>query len=171
MLYLVSLFLHVIGALIYSASLTIEWLCQSKLKKAGSTDKLNDWLGTYSSLPIISGISWLLLLLPGIYMMAVIWKSAAWVTVALVGFIVLILIGSFVTGKRMRPIIKEIKASGYSSDVQSKLGDKMLFLSLKSRTTLTIGIVFLMTIKPGLSDSILTLSVALLLGLLPVKSR
>jgi len=169
MLYLIALFLHVIGALLYSASLAIEWLCQFRLRKAETSDKFNEWFAAYSKLPIISGIAWLLLLVPGIYLMVVIWNNAAWANIAMAGFFLLIIIGSLINGTRMKPLIKEIKSSGYTSAIRNKLDDQMINFSLKARTTLTIGIVFLMTVKPGLSDSIITLIISLLLGFLPVN--
>ena len=169
MLYLVALFLHVTGSLLYSASLAIEWLCSSKLRKAESTDKFSEWLSTYSYLHMISGIAWVLILIPGIYMMAVIWKNAAWVTTAFTGFLLLVIVGSIVTGKKMKPIINEFKISGYTSGISKMINDQILNLSLKTRTTLTIGIVFLMAVKPGLSDSILILLISILIGFIPFK--
>jgi uncharacterized membrane protein SirB2 len=168
MLYLVSLFLHVIGALLYFASLSIEWLCHIKLKGAESSDKFNEWLSIYSSLHMISGISWILILVPGIYMMAVIWKDAAWLTTAFVGFLLIVIVGSIVTGRKMKPIINEIKTAGFTPGIQNLFDNQVLNFSLKVRTTLTIGIVFLMTVKPGLSESIMTLLISLILGFLPV---
>jgi len=169
MLYLVSLFLHVIGALLYSASLAIEWLSFSKLKKTESADRFNELLSTYSSLHMISGIAWVLILIPGIYLMVFVWNNIAWANIALVGFILLAIVGSMITGMRMKPITTEIKNSGYSHDIRKKFNDPKLNFSLKARTTLTIGIVFLMTVKPNLSDSIVTLLISILLGFLPLK--
>jgi len=169
MLYLVFLFLHVIGALIFSASLAIEWLSLSKLKKAESTDKVTEWLATYSSLHMISGIAWLLLLIPGIYLMIFVWNNAIWANIALAGFLLLAVVGSMISVMRMKPIINEIKNYGYTPGFRIKLNDQLLNFSLKARTTLTIGIVFLMTAKPGLSESIITLIIALLLGFLPIQ--
>jgi hypothetical protein len=171
MLYLVFLFLHVIGALLYSASLAIEWFSFTKLKKAESSDKFNEWLSTYSSLHMISGISWVLILVPGVYLMVFVWNNIAWANIALAGFLLLAIVGSMITGMRMKPIMNEIKNSGYTPEIQNKLDDWMLNFSLKTRTSLTIGIVFLMTVKPGLSGSIMILVISILLGFLPVKSR
>jgi undecaprenyl pyrophosphate phosphatase UppP len=169
MLYFISLFLHVTGALLYSASLAIEWLSFTKLKKADSSDKFNDWLSIYSSLHMLSGIAWVLILFPGIYLMVFVWHNIAWANIALAGFLLLAIVGSMITGMRMKPIKNEMKNNGFSEDIKNKLNDQMLNFSLKARTTLTIGIVFLMTIKPGLSDSIMTLVIALLLGFWPVN--
>jgi hypothetical protein len=101
--------------------------------------------------------------------MAVIWKNAAWVTTAFTGFLLLVIVGSIVTGKKMKPIINEFKISGYTSGISKMINDQVLYLSLKARTTLTIGIVFLMAVKPGLSDSILILLISILIGFIPFK--
>ena len=168
MLYLVFLFFHVIGALLYSGSLAIEWASFTKMKKAESSEGFNDWFKIYSSLHMISGIAWVLILIPGIYLMVFVWNNIAWANIALSGFLLLTIVGSMLTGMRIKPIKNEIKTSGFSPEIRNKLNDQLLNFSLKARTTLTIGIVFLMTVKPVRLDSILALLVSLLIAFIPL---
>jgi len=50
----------------------------------------------------------------------------------------------------------------------------LLWIAIQTRVAIALGIVFLMTVKPDLSRSLLTIGVAIVLGLvsaLPIRGR
>ena len=46
-----------------------------------------------------------------------------------------------------------------------RLHDPFLWASIQTRVVVALGIVFLMTVKPGLEEALLTIGVAIILGL------
>jgi|GEM_PF-4333499 len=69
MLYKIVLFLHVSGALLLFAAITIEWFFIMNIRKAGSLENIKGSLTLYSFFSKIGQISMILILFPGIYMM------------------------------------------------------------------------------------------------------
>jgi hypothetical protein len=52
-----------------------------------------------------------------------------------------------------------------SPTFRQQLGDPLLWTSIQTRAAIALGIVFLMTVKPGLGEALLTIGLALVLGL------
>jgi len=48
---------------------------------------------------------------------------------------------------------------------RQRLQDPFLWTSIQTRVAIALGIVFLMTVKPGLGGALLTIGVAIILGL------
>jgi hypothetical protein len=76
-------------------------------------------------------------------------------------------LGNAVTGRRLRAIGQALKRErGPLSDaLQAAMQDGRLLASLHTRVAVGLGVVFLMTVKPDLVGSLLTLGVAILVGL------
>jgi hypothetical protein len=91
----------------------------------------------------------------------------AWVTIALGAVVLLVVLGAILTGRRIAPIGRSIAAESGTifSTLRLQLDDPLLWASLRIRTAITLGIVFLMTVKPDLLGSLLTMGVAVVLGL------
>ncbi|MFZ0452922.1 MAG: hypothetical protein WCE54_14440 [Ignavibacteriaceae bacterium] len=58
-----------------------------------------------------------------------------------------------------------------SPELRSHLNNNALILSLKIRTAVFLGIIFLMTVKPSLTGSIVTLIASVILGFIPLKNN
>jgi hypothetical protein len=172
MLYKIALFLHVTGALMLCSAIAIEWLCIINLRKTDSLDRVKESLFYYSKLGIIGDIAAFLVLIPGIYMMVVVWGKASWGILGLFGLLLIGFIGGTMTGKKMKKIREIIKTENRSSkEVINILKDKSLWISIKLRTTILVGVVFLMTVKPELTGSIITIIVSIILGTLPLPGK
>jgi hypothetical protein len=67
----------------------------------------------------------------------------------------------------MAPIGQSVAAESgpIPSTLRQRLDDPLLWASLRIRTAITLGIVFLMTVKPDLLGSLLTIGLAAVLGL------
>ena len=172
MFYKIALFLHVTGALMLFASMVIEWLSIINIRKASIPENIKTSIFNYSKLAVIGPISILLILIPGIYMMAVVWKNASWIIIAFIGMILLAIIGGAVTGRKMKAINKIVSdENNVSGELRSLLNNNSLILSLKIRTAVFLGIIYLMTVKPSLTGSIVTLIVSVFLGYIPLKTK
>ena len=172
MFYKIALFLHVTGTLLLFAAIVIEWLCIIDFRKSTDFENIKGAIFSYSKSVIISPIAILLILVPGIYMMTLGWENASWIIIAFVGMILLAVIGGVLTSKKMKAIKKIVsKENKVSSELRSLLNNNSLILSLKIRTTVLLGIIYLMTVKPDLTGSIVTLIVSVILGFIPLKTK
>ncbi|GAA4301457.1 DUF2269 family protein [Compostibacter hankyongensis] len=170
MWYKIALFLHVIGALLLCTALVIEWLCILNLRKADTPERIRESVFNYSALSKIGGTAMLLILIPGFYMTAMVWKDASWIMIALAGLLLLGIIGGVVTGRKMNKIKKMVKTGNNSvQEFKPLLNKNSLWLSIQIRTFLFLGIIFLMTVKPGLAGSITAILISILVGFLPLR--
>ena len=172
MIYRIALFLHVTGALMLFAALAIEWLFVINIRKAMAIESIKKSFFNYPKLTAIGSIAIFLILIPGIYMMAVVWKNASWIIIAFIGMILLAIIGGAVTGRKMKAINKIVSnENNVSGELRSLLNNNSLILSLKIRTAVFLGIIYLMTVKPSLTGSIITLIASVIIGFIPLKTN
>ncbi len=172
MLYKTALFLHITGALMLFASIALEWLSIFQIRKALDFENIKQSIFYYLKLRTINLITILFILIPGIYMMSAVWKNAIWISVSFIAIIFMAVIGGTVTGRKMKNI-KIILSNGKNISPMLKeiLNDNMLMYSLKIRTVVFLGIVFLMTFKPSLTGSVTVFITSVILGFIPFAPR
>ena len=174
--YLIAKFIHIVGALGVFVVLGVEWLSLKNLRQASSITQLLEWTRITSSVQRLGGISMVSILISGFYMMAVARIHADWLIVAFVSLILLGLLAAVVTGRRMAAIQQSIskETASISPSLYRQLHQPLLWIVMQLRVAIGLGIVFLMTAKPDLIGSLVTLSLAIVLGLasaLPVLKR
>ncbi len=131
-LYSVALFLHIVGALVLIALLTIEGVA---LKLGSDSSRLNRVLG-----PISAG----LILFPGLYMVATQAGWTAWVLVGIVSWVSIAVLGAG-TGVTL---------------MTGRLSRQAAAISWATRVGVALGVVFIMTTKPGLAISLIAVIAA-----------
>jgi hypothetical protein len=175
-LYSFALFLHIIGAVGLFIALSLEWISLWYLRRVATVEQARPWL-TLSGLPgrvhLVSGAA---ILLPGIYMMATVWGGVAWIILTLAAMLLMIVLGMALTGRRMATIEAALttERGPISHALHQRLRDPLLWASIQLRIAIALGIVFLMTVKPGLGGALLTIGAAVVLGLtsaLPARNR
>jgi len=144
-LYSVALFLHVVGALLLFVTLTVEGVALRQA--APPLLRLNRIVGPLSALGV---------LLPGLYMAATSWGWVAWIVVALASWLAIAVLGA-VNGIR-------IVALERSADLPTRVGNPMFLISWMTRVGLALGVVFLMTIKPGAVAAVVAIVIAAAAG-------
>jgi hypothetical protein len=174
--YSFALFLHIVGALGLFIALGLEWTSLWYLRRATTAEQVNQWLLVFALLRRIYPISWATILLPGFYMTATVWSRAAWIGIALAAIILIVVLGMALTGRRMAAIGPAVAAErgSLSPTLRQRLRDPLLWASIQTRVAIALGIVFLMTVKPGLGGALLTIGLAVVLGIasaLPAWSR
>lgn len=121
---------------------------------------------------MIGGIGMILILVPGIYMMAVVWHNAAWIVIGFIDMVLIGAIGGIMTGRKMGRMKND---AGTSEDVTPELRKRMLdnslVLSIRLRTFLLLGVVYMMTVKTTMSASVIVLIISILLGFVPIGPR
>lgn len=113
----------------------------------------------------VGGPSMLLVLASGIYLATVFWKwQGHWFHFGLLGVIIVAALGITITARRLARLHKSLNEPG--SDTLALRSDPMLVVSLVMRALLLVGIVFLMTVKPGADTSLGVLGISLVAGVL-----
>lgn len=144
-LYSVALFLHVVGALLLFVALTVEGVALRQA--APPLLRLNRIVGPLSALGV---------LLPGLYMAATSWGWVAWIVVALASWLAIAVLGA-VNGIR-------IVALERSTHLPTGVRNPTFLISWMTRVGLALGVVFLMTVKPGAIAAVLAILIAAAAG-------
>ena len=170
--YKIALFLHITGALLLVAAMSLEWLGVFNLRKSDSAENIRESIKLYSTISKAGGVSMILILFPGIYMMSAWRDNASWIIIGFVGLILLGAIGGIITGRKMRGLKKMLSGNKVESIIiKSGLPINSFLFSIKIRTMILFGVVFMMSVKPDMIGSLITLAVAILLGIIPLRSK
>jgi hypothetical protein len=165
-LYLLVLFLHIIGAVLLFTGLGMEGIILKRLNMATTSEQLLSWGPSMKLLPAVFGSAAVLLLLSGIYMVAETWGWTAWVIIGLLLLIVLSGAGSM-GGKKIAGVLKSLKGNEpLTTEIKEKLSLPFLIRSYKIRASVVLGIIFIMTIKTGWLESIAAIIIAFVVGLI-----
>jgi len=159
-----ALFLHVIGAIGYSAGVIITLLGLVALRRAQRVEQVRTLVGLVGLSDPVAIVSALLILSAGIYMTVTVWGwQTAWINVALVTIVLLAALGVAVIEPRRKAIAKvanEAADGPLSSLLDERIHDPVLGIALHTLVGLLLGIIFLMTNKPALDASILAIVIA-----------
>ena len=135
-LYSIALFAHIIGAVLVFVLLTIEGL---GLRFGFEYAQLNRMLGPVSAV---------LVLVPGLYMMAAQWGWAGWIVTGIAAYVLIAGVGAY-TG---------------ISVMRGRMNRRTAVVSWLARIGLALGVAFIMTVKPSLIASVAAVLVGVVLG-------
>jgi len=169
MAYHLALYLHILGAFGLIAAITVEAIGLRGLRSATRSDDALMWLGISRGIVMrLAPASLGLILVTGLYMMATTWGPRGWILVALASLVLLAVVGAFATGMRMARVGAALgHARGpLSEGLRSSLRDPVLLTSLWVRSAIVLGIALLMTLKPPGLASLVTIVLAVAIGLL-----
>ncbi len=174
--YSIVLFLHIVGALGFFVVLGLEWIGLWQLRSAILPEEVRVWMGIFKSTNPLGFVSMLTTVITGLYMMLTVWRGVAWILVVLGSLVLEIVLFVVLTGPRMAAIGQTLAAEKrpVSQTFHSLANHPLLWISVQTRVAIVLGIVFLKIAKPGLGGSLLTIGVAIVLGLasaLPVLRR
>jgi hypothetical protein len=164
--YSIVLFLHIVGALGLFVALGLEWISLLSLRRVGTIEPAREWLRVFGLVRWVGPISMGLLLLSGAHMMRAVWGGVAWIVIALATLVLMAGLG-VLNGRRLAAIGRATATEGgvLSPAFRQRLHDPLLWTSIQTRVAIAVGIVFLMTVKPDLEGTLLTIGVAIILGL------
>ena len=135
-LYSIALFAHIVGAILVFVLLTIEGL---GLRFGFDYAQLNRVLGPVSAV---------LILVPGLYMMATQWGWAGWI----------------VTGIASYALIAGVGAYTGISVMRGRMNRRTAVVSWLVRIGMALAVAFVMTVKPSLVFSVTAVLVGVALG-------
>lgn len=174
--YLIAKFIHIVGALGFFVALGVEWFSMRHTWQSATSEQARERLLISTSAHRVGMPSMLLALISGFYMMATVWGPVAWIIVSLAALILLIVLALMLTRPRMAMIMQGLatERGTLSPSLHALLHNSLLWLSLRMRVNIALGMVFLMTVKPNLAGSLLTFGVTIVLALasaLPIFGR
>ena len=174
--YSIALFLHIVGALGFFIALGLEWTGLSQIRSATTLEQVRGWMGILKNVRKFGFVSMLTTVVTGLYMLVAYWGGVAWIYVTLGSLVLVIAFAQVLTAPRMVAIGQAVaKEKGFLSQSFYNLANHpILWLSIQTRVAILLGMIFLKIAKPALGGSLLTIGVAIVLGLasgLPVARR
>lgn len=156
-IYYTVLFIHVVSAIGLFIALAAEGAILFRIRSAQSVEEARFFIRVFQRLRTVAIPSFLGVLLGGMYLASRWGRGISWIPLALGATLLIMLIGGFVTGiriARLRKVLSntENEVSIEASSAMAK--DPVFLLSYGLRVGLGLGIVFLMTAKPGLLGSL-----------------
>ncbi|HEU4366529.1 MAG TPA: hypothetical protein VFT13_13820 [Candidatus Krumholzibacteria bacterium] len=168
-LYPFLIFLHVVGGVGIFMALGIEVVALGRLRRAETSADARAWMGLMKVSARMGPVSMLTNLATGVWMMVRWWGPQPWLHAAMIAVVAIALIGGIVTRRGMRRLRGALAAES-GPDLSGAFGGlrshHALAASLRVRAALAVGILALMTMKPGIAGSFLALAAAIVAGLL-----
>lgn len=173
--YTLVLFAHILGALGLFVVVSFQWISIIRLRRARTVEQVREWSSLSGGAERVEQVSGLLVLGAGIYMATTLeaWR-VAWVLVSLVTFLTIATLAAVVNIRRL----KAIHATSGEADTAAHLiptqllrqiNDPVLWTAVHTTAFMLLGIVFLMTNKPGLVGALTTIVVAIILGVVSAQ--
>ncbi len=172
--YSIALFLHIAGVLGFSVALGLEWTGLLQIRSAVRQEQVRGWMVILKSVRSFGFASMLTTVLTGVYMMLAVWGGVAWVIISIGALVLVIALSVVLTGPRMAAIGRACTTASTSSPFHSLASHPLLWMSIQTRITIALGIVFLKVARPDLAGSLLTIGIAIVLGIasaLPVSRQ
>ena len=170
-LYSLALFVHIVGVLGLFMGIGLQWIIVQRLSKAQTVAQVREGTSLIALQEKLWPTAALLILLAGIYMTVTAWGwSTPWIDVSLAALLGQGALGGALINRRLKAIhtgvaATEAPAGAFSPGLKRQITDPVLRTAVQINAVTGLGVVFLMTTKPGLVGSLITLVVALLLGI------
>ena len=164
--YAFALFLHIVGALGFFVVQGVEWIGLSQIRNAILPEAAHAIIGVIKRTNRLGFVSILTTVATGIYMLLTYWGWVAWILVVLGSLVLEIVLFVVLSGSRMAAIEQALDTEerSVSQTFHDLVNDPILWISIHTRTAILLGIVFLKIAKPDLGRSLLTIGIAIVLG-------
>ncbi len=168
--YTIALFLHVLGAIGLFIAMSLFLVSVVHVRQAQTVEQVRDWISLAIKAGQGIGGSSLILLVPAIYMVLTVWGfGTPWVLASLIVFVLQWALGFAIGGRHAATVLQAAKAvplGPVPSALREQISSPALWLGEVIRIALLVGVVFLMTNKPGLAGTLIALGGALVIGLI-----
>lgn len=165
--YSIALYLHIVGALGVSVALGLEWTGLTQLRSATAGEQVRAWMGILKNVRKVGFVSMLTTVITGIYLMVSVWGAEAWIIVTVGSLVLMIVLAQVLTASRMAAIGQDLitKKGAITQEFYNRADNPLLWISIQTRVAIALSIVFLKIAKPDLIGSLLTVGVAIVLGI------
>ena len=165
--YSIALFLHIVGALGVFVALGLEWTGLRQVRDAISPDQALGWMKILKNTNKVGFSSMLTTVITGIYLVLKAWGWVPWILVVLGSLVLVIVLSAALSKPRMVAIGQVLaKETGpVSQTFHNLVNNPILWISIQTRVAIALGIIFLKIAKPESGGSLLTIGVAMVLGI------
>jgi hypothetical protein len=169
-LYKIVLFLHIFGVVLMFAAVGITISTMLAMLLSKETKTLRIWSAWAVKMDGLLPVSVIFVLLPGLYLVFSTWGwKIAWVNTSLITLLAMTFAGPIINLRRLKAILNLANSESQptpSSELLAKVRDRVLWNTVSIMCMLLVGIIYLMTVKPGMSGSFVTLGISIILGLI-----
>jgi hypothetical protein len=163
--YSIALFIHILSLLAATVAMSLATLAGVRLRGARTSTEATAWLALNGRVVPVFPIASLGLLASGVYMTQASWTwSTPWIDAALVGLALIVALGSGIEGSRGRALTRELESAGLSPRARRMLRDPVSWSAKLTTLTLFLALVFVMTLKPAAIGCLVTVSTAVMAG-------
>ena len=163
----IALFLHIVGALGFFVALSLEWTDLRQIQSAILPEQVRAWMGILKNTNKVGFPSMLTTVITGIYMVLNGLGWVPWILVVLGSLVLVIILSVVLTKPRMVAIGQALamEKGNVSQNFHNLVNHPVLWISIQTRVAIALGIVFLKIAKPDLGGALLTIGVAIVLGI------
>ena len=166
--YNLALFAHILGTMALLGAALTECLMLLGVRRARSAQAVREWIGLRRLIVPAFPLSSVLIVVSGIYLMLAQWRwSDPWILIGLIGQVAIGVSGAAIQGPRLQAIQHAVQGAPDGPvpiEVAERIHDPVVWGEICTSTAGVLGIVFLMTFKPDLLGSLITMAVALAAG-------
>jgi hypothetical protein len=162
-IYAVALFVHILGAVLLFAALTVEGVALRQLSRASGPGEAASAAGMLRLNRIVGPLSALGIVGAGLYMTATSWGWRPWLVTG-IGAWVLVAAAGAVNGMRLLSLERRLSGAADRADAFLPIRDLLLRVSWSARVGIAFGVLFLMTVKPGWTGAIAAIAIAAAAG-------
>ena len=168
--YRVVLYLHLLALLVGVSAGVLESVCLFRLRAAETLADAVPWGRLAGQTERAFPVAIVGLFASGAYMTSEVWTwGTGWLDVAIAGLVVLGLQGPLVAGRRAQALKQALQANGpgpLGSAARRLTRDPALWAASFANEGLVLGIIWDMTLKPGLAGSIAAVVIGYAAGVL-----
>jgi len=147
-----ALFVHMLGLVTMFGGFAVHARAGARLRKSTNLAQARSWLELLESSARMFPAGTLLLLVSGLYMTFSRWKAMPpWIVAAMSGLLIIWFTGAAVAGRHLRTLRAAADGSNgtVSQELSTSIANPFPWIVLASLNGLAIGIVFVMSLKPG----------------------
>lgn len=165
-LYSFVLFIHVVSAIGLFVGLAVEGCVSIRIGRAADIEQMRFFARAFDRLRWIFIPSFAGILFGGLYLGYRYGRGTFWIPTALIATLAIMIIGGLMTGRPMGRLKRAtVNAETAFDGLLAQAKSRQLTLSYGLRVGLALGIVFLMTAKPGVWPSTFALVAGCIAGL------
>lgn len=167
--YHVVLYIHLLSLLVGFSAGMIEAVCLFRLRAATTLETAAPWGQLAGEVEKAFPVAIVGLFGTGAYMTSDVWTwGTSWVVLAIVGLVVLSLQGPLVAGRRGHAVKLALMANGpgpLGPEARRMTRDRALWIAGMTNEMLVLGVIWVMTEKPGWGGAVAALVVAYAVGM------
>jgi Predicted integral membrane protein (DUF2269) len=169
-LYSLAVFLHVVGDAGVFVAVGVTLYGLAALRQTARVEQSRPIIALMLHAERIYALAGPLLLLSGVYLTFIAWPwTTGWIAVALGSLVLLFPFGPILVSPRLAAIGRAAQAAAdgpLPADLLARIHNPLLGIVQQGVAGVLLGIVFLMTVKPGLAGSLLVIACGLVLGVI-----